>query len=77
MNEVNNRQNAIMKQVAVVSTVFLPLTFITGYFGQNFNWMVDNVTDTRWSWLILGISLYIIVVSSTVFAIRRRKWFSN
>jgi magnesium transporter len=77
MNEVNNRQNAIMKQVAVVSTVFLPLTFITGYFGQNFNWMVDNVTDTRWSWLILGISLYVIVVSSTVFAIRRRKWFSN
>ncbi|MEI2699236.1 MAG: magnesium transporter CorA family protein [Microthrixaceae bacterium] len=36
MSQVNNRQNRIMQQLAVVSTVFLPLTFLTGYFGMNF-----------------------------------------
>lgn len=77
MNEVNNRQNAIMKQVAVVSTIFLPLTFITGYFGQNFTWMVEHVTHGRLSWLLLGITLYLVVVTTTVVLIRRRKWFSN
>ena len=77
MNEVNNRQNAIMKQVAVVSTIFLPLTFITGYFGQNFTWMVEHVTHGRLNWLLLGIALYVVVVTATVLMIRRRKWFSN
>jgi magnesium transporter len=77
MNEVNNRQNAIMKQVAVVSTIFLPLTFITGYFGQNFAWMTDELIPTRVSWLLLGVLLYLGVVTMTVALIRHRRWFND
>lgn len=77
MNEVNNRQNAIMKQVAVVSTIFLPLTFITGYFGQNFAWMTDNLIDNRAAWLLFGITLYVVVVSGTIGLIRHRRWFND
>ena len=55
-SSVANRMNAIMERLTVVATIFLPLTVVTGFFGQNFGWMVDRI-DTAAAFFGFGIAL--------------------
>jgi magnesium transporter len=52
--KVSVRQNATIEQLTILATVFLPLTFVTGFFGQNFRWLVANI-DSFTAFLIFGI----------------------
>ncbi len=52
LSTVSNRLNAVMKRLTVVATIFLPLTFLTGFFGMNFGWLVGNITGAATFWLL-------------------------
>ena len=51
--ELGVRQNDAMKTLTIIATIFLPLSFITGFFGMNFGWMTDNI-DSIWDFIGLG-----------------------
>ncbi len=45
LSMVSNRLNVVMKQLAIIATIFLPLGFLTGFFGQNFAWPLASPHD--------------------------------
>ena len=52
--QVTVRQSANMERLTILATVFLPLTFVTGFFGQNFSWLLGHMTGFI-AFLVYGI----------------------
>jgi magnesium transporter len=63
LSTVSNRLNAISKQLTVVATIFLPLTFVTGFFGQNFGTLERHVSGP---WAFWGYGVGGMLLSATI-----------
>jgi len=71
LSSVSNRMNEVMKVLTIIGTIFIPLTFIAGIYGMNFDYM----PELKWTWGyfgLLGVMAAIALVMLGIF--RKRKW---
>lgn len=69
---INNRMNQVMQVLTVIATIFIPLTFIVGIYGMNF----DNMPELHWKYgyfIIWGIMVTVVLFMLKYF--KRKKWF--
>ncbi len=72
MSGVSNRMNEVMKVLTVISTVFIPLSFLTGLYGMNFQYMPELTRP--WAYPAL-LGLMVVMAGGMILFFKRRKWF--
>ncbi len=71
--QIEMRQNKVMQLLTVVTTIFMPLTLLTGWYGMNF----DRMPELHWKFgyvVVIGISVLLVIIEIWYF--KRKKWFS-
>lgn len=74
MNSLSNRMNNVMKVLTIISTIFIPLTFVAGIYGMNF----DNMPELRWKYgyfYVLGGMFISTIIMVTYFI--KKKWIGS
>jgi len=71
LSSVSNRMNEIMKVLTIFAAIFIPLTFIAGIYGMNFEFM----PELKWKWGYFALLGFMTVVGfGMLFHFRRKKW---
>ncbi len=77
LSTVSNRLNVVMKQLTIIATIFLPLSFLTGFFGQNFAYLVRVWLAPTWTFYVLGIGIELAAVVGLVSYFYRKNWIGG
>jgi magnesium transporter len=79
LSSISNKMNEVMKFLTIVSTIFIPLTFIAGVYGMNFNTdLPANMPELNWQWgypACLAVMGTIAIILILFF--KRKGWFEN
>lgn len=69
---ISNTMNEVMKILAIISTIFMPLSFIVGLYGMNFN----NMPELSWRYgYFIVLTFMIALVVCMIFYFKKKKWF--
>ena len=71
LSTVSNRMNEVMKFLTIIATIFIPLTFVAGIYGMNFEFM----PELKWPWAYPALWLLLLMISaSMLFWLKRKNW---
>jgi magnesium transporter len=73
INTLNTRMNEVMKVLTIISTIFIPLTFIVGVYGMNFDFMPE--LHWKYGYLVVWGMMFLLVVVMFWFFKYKKKWF--
>jgi magnesium transporter len=73
LSVINNRMNDVMKTLTVITTLFMPISFVTGFFGMNFFAPVARLTGWTGSTVFIFILLLTLLIPAAMFVWMRRK----
>jgi len=72
LSSISNKMNAVMKVLTIIATIFIPLTFVAGIYGMNFEYM----PELKWHWSYAVVWLVMITIAAgMIIYFRKKKWF--
>jgi magnesium transporter len=78
MNQLSMKMNEVMKILTIISTIFIPLSFIAGLYGMNFNSEISifNMPELNWKYgYLFAISLMLVTAGGLLIFFKRKDWF--
>jgi magnesium transporter len=71
-NNLNNNTNRIMKVLTIIATIFIPLTFIAGVYGMNF----EYIPELKWKYGYFVTIFIMIIITVVILAfMKKKKWY--
>lgn len=80
LSSINNRMNEVMKLLTVISSIFIPLTFIAGVYGMNFDTEKSpfNMPELGWYWgYVICLVVMAVIAALQIYFFWKRGWFDN
>ena len=77
LSSLSNRMNDVMRVLTVIATIFMPLSFLAGIYGMNFNSEISpwNMPELNWRWgYPFALGLMLAVFTGLIFYFREKRW---
>jgi magnesium transporter len=71
LSGLSNKLNEVIKLLTIISTIFIPLTFLAGVYGMNFRYMPE--LESRWGYPLILILMFLVVAIMLIY-FKRKGW---